>query len=414
MTTLCGGNTSSPKPGNAVILGVSAALISEGLAAISPWLLPFAFLLDAFTLNLSTFCGTDPPALPAAADLAITNAIGGVLNPNFGTWATAVSNLVQNWAWTQYCQCNAGGPPVIIYPSPPSGQNFPIAPAANPCSDLKTVGLPVGHTQAVGSGLIPTINTSVLPWTGTQTVTLGSQQFVTSVISGTVPTSMYVNGSVVSGLVGGNSVTIDWIVFDSAGNQLTNAVIMVLTSVSPSIAGTLPIPAGAHHIMMHAVDSNALPTITYSFEVTLFCGPSGGGALAGECCTDPEVLNALAHIETMLKAILNGLPGTIPNYQAAGVHAGLTGSGTITLLDPAIAVEVAITADTSGLRQSNGNPTYLYDRGFITPIAVMGALRTPSRIVYNPQIFQIPAISDQIGYTLANGVTITITELLRK
>lgn len=102
MTVKCGGGTSAAKPGfDQVVVG--AGLITAGLGVIAPWLLPVGVLLDAFVYDVATECPTDPPPLPSGADLSLSNVIpGGVLNPNFSTWRTAVQNLLLNWAWEQY------------------------------------------------------------------------------------------------------------------------------------------------------------------------------------------------------------------------------------------------------------------------------------------------------------------------
>lgn len=83
---------------------IAGALITEGLTAISPWLLPVAGFVDAFLYDAVAQCSMDPPAWPmwTAADvLAIP---GGVLNPGFAALLAKVKQQIMVWLWPQFCQ----------------------------------------------------------------------------------------------------------------------------------------------------------------------------------------------------------------------------------------------------------------------------------------------------------------------
>jgi hypothetical protein len=113
----------------------------------------------------------------------------------------------------------------------------------------------------------------------------------------------------------------------------------------------------------------------------------------------------------MVKAIYEGMPSSPHSYAEGTVHAGLTGNGSVTFVGDAIAVKVAITADTTGFRISSGDPPFYWSRGYIVPITAEAPVRRPVRLVYNPQQYELPALTDSIGYTLPPGLTISITEL---
>jgi hypothetical protein len=119
----------------------------------------------------------------------------------------------------------------------------------------------------------------------------------------------------------------------------------------------------------------------------------------------------LNQIYGMVKAIFEGLPSAPHSYAEGTVHAGLTGSGSVVLVGNAIGVKVTITSDTTGFRISPGDPSYYWSRGYIVPITAEAPVRRPVRLVYSPQQYELPALTDSIGYTLPPGLTISITEL---
>jgi hypothetical protein len=56
-------------------------------------------------------------------------------------------------------------------------------------------------------------------------------------------------------------------------------------------------------------------------------------------------------------------------------------------------------------------PPYLFNRGYIVPIALEGPIRTNVRLVYNPQLYFLPELADSIGYQLGPSIVATILEL---
>ena len=114
-----------------------------------------------------------------------------------------------------------------------------------------------------------------------------------------------------------------------------------------------------------------------------------------------------------LQSIFQSLPSPLSSYATGTVHAGLSGNGHIPLAGDALAALVNITTDPATLGADVGDPTFLFDRGYITPIINFGPVRGETRLVHNPQVYVLPALTEQIGYSLHPGVTISITELLR-
>lgn len=104
-------------------------------------------------------------------------------------------------------------------------------------------------------------------------------------------------------------------------------------------------------------------------------------------------------------------PGQIHSLGEFTVHSALTGDGVILLDTRSIGVKVTITTDVPALGSSDGDPVYLFDRGFIVPFNSEGPVREFTRFVYNPQVYLLPLLTTQVGYHFASGLIATITEL---
>jgi hypothetical protein len=123
----------------------------------------------------------------------------------------------------------------------------------------------------------------------------------------------------------------------------------------------------------------------------------------------------MAQLQVIIN-LLNGLqlgssPPPLSALVETAVHSGLHDGGSILLRGDTIWVKVTITTDNPALPVGAGVPPYLFSRGFIVPIALEGPIRTNVRLVYNPQLYELPPLADSIGYQLGVGIIATLTEL---
>lgn len=391
----------------------SGGLITEGLGLISPWLLPVALLVDAFLFEATSQCAVDPPAMPSANDLDIRNAIGGVFNPNFGGWITAVNNLLLNWAWDQFCTCSAGSPTAAVYPAAPTDTATPQTPRAVPCfsGDVTRQVAPAVAFHYLGRPA----NAGVMPSTGVIYVKNDVGFNFDYAELATVPTSGVLNVHA-TGLTIGQTYSMGMRYLDAAHNGVGTAFDLQYTAAAAVEDHTLPFtvpPLAAYaHCDLTRWDGTVGDTAVVHATATWYCGGGGPGVNVGPCADSPEVLNLLAQIHRLLTAVYNRQVQPIGSYIEGAVHSGLSGNGSVSLVAACIGVKVTITADTSGKGSHAGNPVYLFDRGFIVALAAEGPIRAPARLTFNPQLFQLPPPTDAIGYTLTAGVTVSITELL--
>lgn len=415
MTALCaGGGASQVIPGKGFTLVVSASLITAGLGIISPWLLPFAALLDGFSYDLLTSCTSDPPAMPSSADLSPTHAIGGILNPDFPAWVQNVHDALINWLWPQYCQCTVGAQPAVPAALPPPANVNSPTPANTPCWTLDWAGTPaqIGPlaTQWVGSTQL----TGLLP-PGTQIIRNpgGLGAVVTQQLPSPPPTSItYRYTQAIDNNHQDDGVVL--LFFDAAGNIISDVVPGGIHGTQVE-TGSFNIPPTTDAWALYTFGNNAAePSGPITEHIDFYCGGATPGGANLQCCpTDPSVLQLLNLIYQLEQSIYLGLPSAAASLAEATVHAALTGTGSISVAPGTIGIKIAITTDNAGLRVSAGTPPYLWDRGFWVPIGPEGAARGTTRIVYNPQINMLPVDTNSVGWTTGSGVTISITELVR-
>jgi hypothetical protein len=422
VTALCGGGASGPKPTSpavAFLLGEAAVAIAvETLGLSAPWAALLAFAAGQ-TITTSTLCATDPPVMPSFTAGDIADILRGAVIANPSAFAK-LTQLFQIAAWYVFCQCSSmptpapvAGPP---YPTgapvvnPPAGPGMP----ASPCWDVK------------GSFFLPTptdpndqldLTSQFLPIAGTP-IRVNPQ-------TGFFPNAYPIPGGTnhlrlaVTPQQASEHAYVRWLVWDKFANSIRDDSLQVAYNDALGSPVTLEVatlsPAAAYWSL---TIGNGWPNQRvderYALEILFYCGGGGPSAPAAPCCPpDPVLLGQLSQIINLLNAVLLGQGAPITSYAESTVHAGLSGRGSIAVQGGCLAVRVVLTTDNPALRTLPGNPTYLLDRGFIVPIAAEGPVRGQTRLVYNPQLYVLPATTDHVGYSFGTGVVGSIIELVR-
>lgn len=419
-TTLCGaaGSTSKPGVGSSVIIPVS--LIAGGLALVSPWLIPVAAFLEGYTFDLVAGCAADPPPLPtwSAADLGAL--AGGVLNPNFAGLLAKVNAVVQHYFWYEYCQCvsPAVTPPRPPVPLPPAGIYVPTPNGTRPCfsgsyaglipspgqplngqvyADVSRLLLPIGTAATIPSGVIPPIDVAYPIPAGVTHLEWHYTKLGMSVPCG---------GTGLQGYITFHSSTGAFFPNIHLGNDPQGGT---------ASGGGMEIPAGATHYRAYLTGDDGFCGFTVgqaTINVEAWCAGTRPGSPTDCCPPDPALLNLVQQVYQLEQLILSGMSGAIHSYADSTVHAGLTGAGSFALQSAAIAVRADVVSSLPVDRQYVGNPTYYFDIGHVTPIINAAPLKG-QRLVYRKQLMPLPALTDSIGYTFSQGVTVNITELVK-
>lgn len=417
MTALCAGGPSQVKPGTQQWVVVGSSLITAGLGIITPWLIPLAALIDAFNWQALTECTADPPPMPSAADLDPLNAIGGVINPNFNTWLSAVNNLLLNWLWYTYCQCVTGNPTPATYPPPPTNYQFNQKTLTTPCSDLSWQGIGTSNAQQ-GASTPPSLSTTLLPYPSSSVV-LGTQTMRCVNVAGNVPVSLTCKGDLVSGGNATDALSLYIIVFNSFGGQDFNGYGAITSQSQPVDKRDVFLTANSTDIYINALQSNpSAGTIISNFEVIVNCA-GGSGTIVTPCTIDPSVLNLLNQMWTAIKSLYTETTllqrGLLPfAYISGTVHAGLSGQGTITV-SSLLGVKIVLTTVPSHFGEAVGEPTVLFDVGWVSALDANGFIDErrirATDTVWTPRIMSEATV---VGYSFSAGVVATITELQRE
>jgi hypothetical protein len=400
VTALCGGGTSSAKPG----FGASVALTASGIGAMlnnipTAWAIPIAAYLGLVTYDLSTFCTTDPPAVPTitAADFI---AVISIADPVAHILAVQkFQQLLGAFFWYQVCQCDSVPTPAA--PSPPAAPanlptvNPPAAVGGNPLSSAcatydsgqftdATPATSITFGRAIGIGTIPHLAPSPssstyvrATWTWTGTSAPAGWQLESAPTDSTAGATIRATGS--GAFVSGVTQTITF-----AGN-----------------------PDPYWFLVVSANDSG---TQTHHGTIEFFCG--GTPALPTPncgCVPDAQSVGLLSSIYQLLT--------TVQRYKApfayirGATHSGVSGTGA-TAISRLIGYQLVVTARPGAHRVSGGNPSYIYDLGWVSVSDADGMIEekrlTRDSMLWFPQLGQL---ATSFNYFLQSGVTISWTEL---
>lgn len=415
MTALCGGGTSSSR-------AAFGASVSVGIAQLAALLnnvpTPVAFALAGYiglvAYDLSTFCATDPPAMPT---------------PSAGDWVAAltvsdpVSHLTAiqkfqamfaNLLWPTFCQCDAGAQPSTpSLPTPPTNlptvnpTALPTAPAGVPCWDQQsTFHLPAGSsTIDMTSGLLPSANRHTITPGG------GGEPTTAAVIPPGASNMMLTYSLDVHATVTASSAQVEF--FNAAGTSIQRSFFFDDNGLIPLSGSTTPsIPSTAVYFNAFGGNGGTTPQ-NATLSVSFFCASSTPGTLATPCCPpDPSQSALLQTILQLVQGIYQGLPTDLNSFAESTVHSGLSGNGTVPIGAQTIAVKVSITTDIAGGVIDVASPSYYFNRGYIVPITLEAPIAATRKLVYNPQVFMLPKLTEQVGYSLPVGLVISITELV--
>lgn len=398
MTALCaGGGPSQPKSGYDRLLFMAPATVGAFLNNIpTVWAVALAAYIGSITYDLSTFCTTDPPALPTFTE----DDIVAVFNPaDVVNWIPArqkVQDLVGYFLWFQVCECVTGAQPApAAPPAAPAG-----APLINPPSVAPTY--PTGTPCAAGAfDDVYTPPTAVAIQSPLTPLPTGATY---AILDATW------NGGDLTNPSAQTSLVLTW---RNAADAVLGSIGVGINSVAATPHFEAAITAGATHYRTQRDLRNMATRAELWSSFQLLCGDAGGGgAVPQPCPPDPIVQGMLDQILQLVTLIQRQ---AVPfAYVASTVHAGLTGNGEIAV-QGLIGVRVLITDSGGGLGADDGTPDYLWNGGWINWGTADG-FRHREFIAASP-LTSMPRAAGQytrVGYSLPPGIEIEITELVRE
>jgi hypothetical protein len=419
MTALCGGGTSSPKAGIPNDVLASSDFVVAAFEELAPWLGPFAWLVDAYVIVLSASCVNDPPAMPTFDATDASNIIQGWNNPNILTTIGKMTAVVNNYAWHLLCQCDTPPQPSALTPlPPPPGVGNPATATSNSCFSGAYEGVPTTIPSPFNRSQSHDITNLVFPTNGlTHTLTDSSGSFsIWGMISGGVSGFNWQATLTEYPLCLGaaqQSVSVDF--WDASYTLIEHLVMPPTAGTILQYAGSTAVPTNAAWVRVDEFipQNTNCGTITETarYSTQVFCGTAPAGGLESCCPADPTVINALNQIMQLIRNLK--VTGWVPppSWTDGVRHAGLSNNGSFPLQGKAIGVRIEMKTLPVGVQVNPGTPTFYYDAGFITPFSNDTPLRG-WRLVFADQSFDLPSVTDMIGYTLLHGTTCDIVELL--
>ena len=419
MTDRCGGAASRVKAGVPGEAQIGTASISAGIAALAPYLTPIAILIEGFSIEMQSMCVGDPPPMPSFDVLDMSVVIGGVVNPHFAQTSRKIGDLLYNWFWPLYCECVDGTPPLPVQlPLPPEGANYGGSVGIRPCSMGGWAGnAPLGNAEPPPSNTGIDIGYRILPTDGsTKVFTSGGATYTAyRMLTGVTDarwTRKHASAASSSTSVGPNVSIQEW----TDANALVRNHNLDYVATAPAQAGTFSIGsttrwmtayAGAEPIL--AFDNITDPLVTVNME--WYCGQVPG--TASDCCPpDPSIALTLNNLVSIVTDIQNRLGQGESRYVDGYRHSNVRGTGSVILQSQAaLAVRVETHPPFPPVIILPGTPSYYYDMGFVTPYILGSPLRS-TRLTFTTMTIQLPRHTDQLGYTLLNGITVDLVELI--
>jgi hypothetical protein len=416
MTVLCGGGTSQAKPGFGASVSIGIAQLAALLNNVpTPVAFALAGYLGLISYDLSTFCTIDPPPMPIitagdwVAALTISDPVAHF---------TAIDKFVSmfsNLLWPTFCECTSGPqPPTPALPTPPTNlptvepPALPTGPISGPCWDFTSTFSFVGTSSA------NTIATDkFVPVTGTPIIGALSIVGISTTTAYPIPSGMSNLHGTANAITDLHvSVEIDVYYFQSNGTFI--ATQMWYGDHDNQRNVSLTPPAGAAYWLWAIGTTRDGQNVTFESEVIFNCGGTSQPTLTTACCPpDPSQTAMLQELLALVRSLFEGAPVPLTSYADSTAHTGLSGNGTVTIGGNVLAVRVDITVDPTTLSLTPGDPSYLPSRGFIVPVVNSAPIRGDVQLVYNPQMYLLPQLTEQVGYSLHPGVVATITELVR-
>lgn len=419
MTVLCRGATSSIKPGAPTTLAVGATFISEALSALGPTGWALAALVTGYTVNISGMCATDPPPMPTWDANDVLSFAVGTLNPGWDQTLPKLDAVVNNYAWQLFCKCDDAQPPTAIAPVPsPPNTTVPAPTGPQPCGHGSHSGIAPNTPNTPPDSLRQDITTLVLPTTGaTRIVTDASGQYtIYGMPTGVTSVVWTIQYGHLQSCGPDHFTDVFMHTYDSTGAPIQSFAFNETNPIDVNKAtGTYTFTGSPVYWRLSEANIQATScgsyTTPHQLVVDVWCGGATPRSLTSCCPPDESISLALNNIITVVNKIYANQKPSPSAWKDGTRHTGLSGSGRLNLSAGALGVRTEFTSIPSTVRVTNGDPTFYWDLGFLTPLAVEDPLRG-WRTVFNPESFALPAFADGIAWTLAPGAVMNLVELI--
>lgn len=392
MTAVCGGGASGPKVGVAAVVDYSAGLLAAIFAAYDiAWLIPVIPLVGLAPLTLNTFCASDPPAIPTFT-AAETNALIGLqFGADFDSGLAKLKNLILNTIWYDACQCNSGALTPFAPPAAPTGTpitQFPRGATVAPCGSYTSTGITITGVQS-----------------------FSNRAFV--LLTDKVATSFKVSDT--TAISSGAGVGVKYTIQETVNGAATTTM---TTDVFPAsgyheFVGQI-VNRNASEIHINVTAQGGAGVSTNQPKLDVYCnGDNPTEPTQQPCCPpDPSTQSYLDNILQLVTLIQRQVAPFA--YVSGAAHGPLTGTGQLDI-SGLLGVKVLPSSIPGWAGVQAGDPDALWLDSWVT--WGNGDGWTNREFLRSSPFVSLPALAGQytkLGYSLADGLAVTITELLRE
>jgi hypothetical protein len=379
-----------------------------------PWSFLYPYLPYMHVLEIGdvgAFCSVDPPTytLPTALEFA-----GFVTGGNLGyvlTVQTFFSNLVKSYLWYSLCQCSVGSP--TAHPAADSDPGD--LPAINPPDIVSLPDRVLCFDLDTGFIGFPATNPGAVAIQGTDT-NLGGSSTAVAIPPGLTSFDLIVERQAAGSVHAQVTCSGNWFADNAAG--LGNiggftGVSVLSTATGPNRVRQL-VPATARFWHINLLVSGT--TNVSDLGRLQIQGACYGGSLDGTqqacCLPDPLATGYLSRILTAVELIQRQAAPF--GYVAGTTHSGLSDNGSLTIAD-LIGVKIEVTSLPDSYGRLAGDPIEYFGLGFLTWGTTDG-YRSSTPLEHEFQVIFPPlaGVYTSLGYSLAPGVVVTVTELVRE
>lgn len=428
MTALCGGGPSGALPGVNGVVSLTASGIAEfisirlGLPAIADALAP---LIGAIiSIDINGYCSTDPPADPGITALDVANAL--LVPPGLDTFLA--QKKIGQWFlanyWWSICHCTSTTTPAPPTPSNPgpvtTDPGNPVA--LQPICWQKTATWMATPFASGAPGFYDLTDTILPPGTyhsesGTVGGVIVSPKSVPLGAGTNLSMSTTIDGPIV-GTTGAPGVQIFFMAWTNTGGVDTIDGLGIdygTTGTSAQLSQPI-LPTTVNHLGVTPIRGWSLfvynqDVVNHSGTVTISWNCTTPFQQQPCCAPDPILDGEIQQILQYLQAIYAAMELPLTSFAEGTVHAGLSGSGSFTIVPQAIALKVDMTTIQPWVRRSAGTPIRYWEAGDIVFTTPEGSYAQQS-IRFDGQVFTVPALGQTVDYNIGDGIVATLTELL--
>lgn len=392
MVVICTGGTSAPLPATEAVVAFTSAALATLLAESGyVWITPVLPFLSLPPIVASTFCAADPPAVPTFTSAESSALLNLQFGADFSSGISKLQDLVLNCAWYALCHCTSGTlvPPGAAAP-PPAGTPITTPPPAG-------VATPCGTFSGGPSNTSPSHYTNII--------------HITSLPVGATSVHLDLENRVAGA---GPHNNIQFAIAQYAPDSavvITQSQPFLLSGATDST--DIPIAAGAGTLDVSVTSGTIANTNDIYVTGAITCGGTASGQPIPPAAPLPPANNA--QLEAILALVTLIQRQLVPfGYVPGGSHS-VSGSGEISV-QGLIGAKIVITDAIAGtIGAVAGDPEENFGLGWITWGSADGWY--PRQFLGHVDNVSFPNDAGALtllAYSLAPGVTATITELRRE